>query len=86
MFHFLCLGVFLFLLELVFLISDLFKVVEVALIVCELHVEEMYDLVDGVVEEVSSVTNNEYSDVKSLDVVFKPDECVKIQVIGRLIQ
>jgi len=76
----------LLLLKFVLLILDSFKIVEVTLIVVELLVEEVDDLLNCGIKEVTSVRDDDDSDLQLLHVVLQPDESIEIQMVGGLIQ
>lgn len=62
------------------------KLVEVTRVVGEFTALKVNDFIDNSVQEVSCVRNNNDCDVKSLDVVFKPNQCGQVQVICWLVK
>ena len=73
-------------LQLVLLIPHFLKGVVISLVVVQLLVEQVNDLVAAEVQELSVVRNDDHGDVQLHEVVFKPNDCVQVQVIGGLIQ
>lgn len=60
--------------------------IKVTLEVMQLLGRELNDLIDDHVEEVTSVRNNDDSDVELTDVLLKPNERDQIQMVGRLVE
>ena len=80
------LSFFLPLLKLHLLVLDSFEIIEVTFVIYKLVVEEMNDLLSSDIQEISSVRYNNDSNIELSNVVFKPNQSIKIQVICGLIQ
>jgi hypothetical protein len=76
------------LLDVALLLGSCFLILsEVTLVVGELLALEMDDFVTRGIKEISCVTNNDDRSLgKILDVVLKPDQSWKIQMVSRLIE
>jgi len=68
-----------------FLSLGFLKLIKITLVVMQLLTLKLDDLINNLIQKVSSMGNNHNSDIQSTDILLKPDESHEIQMICRLI-
>jgi len=68
-----------------FLSLGFFKLIKITPVVMQLLTLKLDDLINNLIQKVSSMGNNHNSDIQILDILLKPDESHEIQMICRLI-
>lgn len=64
----------------------LFELIEITSVIVQFLPLELNNLVDDLVQEVTGVRNNDYSDWQICDILFQPNQCHKIKMIRWLIE